>query len=326
MELLLFAERDILERVDEYALYCHYLDKEIIIGAKYHSPIRPASLYDDDPSFGIYERKLGQGPHEFLWKDQAIGKCGDIFDLVVLLYNFETRRKAMDKILHDFCIQECGVMATIPMRTERVYAECTHIEVSSKPFTKTDFTYWKQFNITEQILNRYNTTAVRHFWLTEEQKTPSYPKGLGYSYRIWDKYQLYFPYAYSKRQKFRSNLTNICVPGFLQLQRRGELCIITKSFKDVMCLDSFGYEAVSPRGESILLPQECIAWLKRQYKHVLVLFDNDMKHKGDEYPFPKIYVPKLIDFDKDPSDFCKNHGPHECADMLRQIIGNEINQ
>jgi len=324
---VLFAERDILERVDEYALYCHYLGQEIIIGGKIHSPIRPASLRDDDPSFCIYERTKGDGPHEFLWKDQATGKCGDIFDLLKLLpaHSFQTRRQAMDKILHDFGLLNGELHFPEPVKMERVYAEPTQIEVSSRPFVKRDFNYWGQFNITESILNRYNTTSVRHYWLTEDQKTPSYPKGLGYAYRIWDKYQLYFPYAYQKRQKFRSSLTDICVPGFLQLERRGDLCIITKSFKDVMCLRSFGYEAIAPRGESILLPPECITWATNHYKHVLVLFDNDMKHKGDAYPFPKIYVPHTMPTDKDTSDFCKNHGPHDCAEMLRQIISNECN-
>ena len=97
------------------------------------------------------------------------------------------------------------------------------------------------------------------------------------------------------------------------------MLIITKSMKDVLCLNSFGYEAIAARGENILLPKECIEYMKKRYNRILVLFDNDMKHKGDEYEFDKIYVPRLWDTDKDTSDFCNNHGKHETADMLRQI-------
>ena len=74
MEHLLFSGEDILERVDEYTLYCSYLGFEPLIGAKYISPLRSStdSSVDTDPSFGIYERKYGKGSHEFMWKDQGI--------------------------------------------------------------------------------------------------------------------------------------------------------------------------------------------------------------------------------------------------------------
>jgi hypothetical protein len=109
------------------------------------------------------------------------------------------------------------------------------------------------------------------------------------------------------------------VPGFLQLQYNAPLLIITKSMKDVMVLRSLGYEAISPRGENIMLPPECIEYMKRKYRKILVLFDNDGKHKGDEYEFDKVFVPKLWPNDKDVSDFCYNHGAYETSDMLRSI-------
>lgn len=87
-----------------------------------------------------------------------------------------------------------------------------------------------------------------------------------------------------------------------------------------MHLNSFGYEAIAPRGENIMLPEECIQLVKERYEKVLVLFDNDMKHKGDEYPFEKIYIPQVLPTDKDPTDFCRNHGIQETAEMLSQII------
>jgi hypothetical protein len=90
--------------------------------------------------------------------------------------------------------------------------------------------------------------------------------------------------------------------------------------KDIMCLRSFGYEAVGVRSENTMLTKESIQWLKTNYKRIVVLFDNDGKHKGDEYEFEKVFVPLVLPGDKDTSDFCKNHGPSECADMLRQIL------
>ncbi len=322
-EFILFAEQDILERVDEYSLYCFYLEVDVLIGGKVQSPIRSASNQqeDYDPSFSVFEKRWGTGSHEFIWKDLATGAAGDIFELVRRLFRYETRMQAKMRIMADFGIG--GISdgkQRVFVKKERLYNDFeVNIQISSRPYTKRDYNFWKQFNITDNLLSRYNTTAIRHYWITEDQKTPSYPKGLGYAYRIYDKYQLYFPHVTNKKHKFRHNYTEVCVPGFAQLDRTGELCIITKSMKDVMCLRSFGYEAIGARSENTVLPEVCLEWLKSHYKKVLVLFDNDMKHKGDAYEFEKIYVPQIVKGDKDTSDFCKNHGPSECADMLRQI-------
>jgi len=60
--------------------------------------------------------------------------------------------------------------------------------------------------------------------------------------------------------------------------------------------------------------------MKKRYPNIKILFDNDMKHKGDEYEFEKVYVPKIMSTDKDPTDFCNNHGAQQTAEMLRQIL------
>lgn len=322
-EYLLFAEKEILERVDEYALYSHYLGEHFLIGGTYHSPIRRMRGMNDDvkPSFGIYSRKHGTGVHEFMWKDGALGIYGDIFDLVKILFEFPTRKKAMFKVMADFGIggTSDGQIVTVDFKkVNRRYAPMTDIAVASKPFTHRDITFWNRFNINDRILDRYHVRAMKYFWTFKEQKAPYFPKGLAYSYRINNKYQLYFPggtYDY----KFLTSMDETCILGYEQLNYNTDLCIITKSLKDIMCICSFGYEAVAPRSENILLPPEFIAYLKRKYKRILVLFDNDMKHNGDLYEFEKIYIPKITDKDKDTSDFCDNHGPDECAQMLHQI-------
>lgn len=325
MEYLLYSEADILERVDEYTLYCFYLGYQPMIGAKYHSPIRRAlGLPDDDnPSFGIYESTSRVFvTHEFVWKDGAVGTsgAGDIFKMIQLMYRYKTKREAMIKVMADFKIgghvnDDKPVMQPV----EKVYMEPANITIGERPFKSTDLYYWRKFNVTKPLLERYFVSAVSKYWLVESQVTPKFPKGPCYAYRIWDKYQLYFPQEI-KHRKFRNDWTEACVPGYLQLEYNSPLLIITKAMKDVMTLRSLGYEAISPRGENILVPKECIALMKRKYERILVLFDNDMKHKGAEYEFKKVYVPKLKDTDKDVSDFCNNHGAQKTAEMLRQII------
>lgn len=322
MDYLLWSEEEILERVDEYTLYCSYLDYEPLIGAKYLSPVRSSmgsSKLDTDPSFGIYERKYGKGVHEFMWKDQGLGKHGDIFDLVQNLCKLCTRRQAMQQVLVDAGIIPGEKSHVILDPREKKFMGFANISIASQPFSSRDLAYWSRINVDEALLTRYNVKSIKAYWLYEEQAYPRYPKGLGFAYQIWDKYQLYFPWQ-KKRAKFRTDWIESCVPGFLQLEYSSPLLVITKSYKDVVCLRSFGYEAIAPRGENILLPEECIRYMKTRYERILILFDNDGKHKGDEYEFRKVFVPKIMDTDKDVTDFCTNHGAKATAEMLRQIV------
>lgn len=324
-EYLLFTEKDILERVDEYALYCHYTQEDIVIGGTQHlSPagLRDSAHVDKKPSFGVYERrKHGNGFfNEFMWKDQGTGRFGDIFDLVQAIFNLTTRRDAMFRVMADFGIGgtvTARIMGTRSVTTvERKYADPVDIDIKSRLFDKRDDLYWNNFNVNRDILNMYNIRPISCYWIAESQKTPSFPKGLGYAYPIYDRFKLYFPSA-PREKKFRNNYTEACLEGFQQLQYNSPLLIITKSTKDIMCLRSFGYEAVSPRGENVMVPTPFLDHFKERYERIIILFDNDGKHRGDDYEFEKVFVPLP---DKDASDFCKAHGPTECADMLRQII------
>lgn len=326
MDHLTFNETDILERVDEYTLYCHYLGFEVIIGAKYPCPdgirLSNGKPLDHNPSFGIFERRTGGNlPHEFLWKDQSYGYVGDIFDLVQrTIPGLKTRRDAILYIAAEF-----GFGGTFQGRTsivgihQRKYLDPVKISIKSKPWTTREYLYWDRGNVNAKILNAYYTYVLQCYWMTEAQVVPDIPKSMAFAYRIFDRYQLYFPYITDRSYRFRSDWTEACVPGWHQLQFNSDLCLITKSMKDIQCLRSFGYEAIACRGESVILPAQCIAALKKKYRRILVLFDNDGKHKGDEYEFEKIFVPKIVDTDKDPFDFCDNHGEVQCRKMLKSI-------
>jgi hypothetical protein len=326
MEYLLFQEQDILERVDEYALYCFYLGHTPLIGGKYPSPIRQEIHYNQDtvPSFGIFERKKGNSSYEFLWKDMAANIYGDIFDLIVLLLkSVNSRREAMHLVMSDFGIGGNKVPRVAAAIPERQYLEPIEIQVKSRPFNSRDLLYWGQFGVTEPILKTYTVLPIAAYWMTKSQTKPDFPKVPGYAYREWNLYQLYFPTA-DKYHKFRHNYTDVCVHGFKQLQYNQDLCIITKSRKDVMVMRSLGYEAVSPRSENTPLPQLCIDLLKKRYKRIVVLFDNDGKHNGESYEFPKVYVPlDLRQDDKDVSDYYSHHGKQSTIEMLKSILNGQ---
>ena len=319
LEYLEYSDNDILERVDEYSLYCHYLEFDPLIGKKYSSPLRQG---DNDPSFAIFEKKysLDLTTNEFLWKDQALNLRGpkDIFDLVMIKYDLPNRFKAYIKVCCDFGIGGAdNLNIQSVLFKEPQYLEPINITIKSHKFTTRDLNYWKQYNVSECLLNQFNTTSIECYWMTKTQQYPSYPKGLGFAYRIFNKYQLYFPFQ-EKKRKFRNDWTDVCIPGFAQLSGF-DTCIITKAYKDVICLKSFGYDTIAPRGENIMLPKECIAYLIKRYKRVITLFDNDGKHKAEYYPFEEKHIP-IETGQKDPTDYCSFYGIDATQKLLKELL------
>jgi hypothetical protein len=317
---ILMDENDILERVDEYTLYCHYLQFAPDIGMKYTSPIRPD---DDDPSFGIFPSKYIPN-REYLWKDQAKGVHGDVFKLICLILEYTygecSRFQMLARIKSDFGLGP-AIIDSPPIRVHNYTPkprDPIDITVKTRGMDAADLRFWKQFNIKEELLTLYKVRALQYYWTYKAQSIPKFPNGLAYAYHITPKYKLYFPHQ-RKEFKFRNDLTYKELEGFAQLRYDQDLCIITKSYKDVMCLRSFGYEAVAPRSESILIAPEYMTYLEQRYKRMFILFDNDGKHKADEYKAPKIWVPKESG-EKDITDFCKRYGAQSTAELLKQLV------
>lgn len=326
-DYLSFTESDILERVDEYSLYCHYLGYHLELGSKYLVPtgLRASNnmLADIDESFSVFQKATRlDTPTMLLWKDHGgRGYSGDIFELVKRIYGYSSRYEVIQRIASEFGFGAPWAHEPVPLihleRKQKLVK--IDIAVKSKPWTTRELLFWDRGHIDKKLLMSYDTSVVDIYWTYIGQKKAFKPTGMMFAYWVMDKYQLYSPYA-KKEDKFINDWTPIVVPGFTQLQHNSDLCIITKSLKDVMCLRSFGYESISVRSENVLLPKECIGYLKRKYKKILILFDNDGKHRGDEYEFEKIYVPKIVDTDKDSFDYCDNHGDKETRSMLKSII------
>lgn len=311
---LMVSEENILSYVDEYTLYCFYLEFEPDIKLNYLSPLRPDDQY---PSFGIYpSKKLNR---EYFWKDSGgKGDSGEIFKLIKLLYSYSSTQQVIDRIKCDFNLGGIPDGKEKIIHNTAVIRSDADIRVVSKAFNFMHIAWWQQWNINLAILEKFRVSAINYYWMTAEQKAPIFPGVHSYVYRIRNNYMLYFPNA-ERNKKFRNDLKQFDVLGWEQLTFTTDTLIITKSYKDVMCLYSYGYEAVSPRSENIPMPDGFFSWAESKYKNILVLFDNDMKHRGEWYPYKKVYVP-IESGSKDTSDFTRDFGPILTSQMLKTIL------
>jgi hypothetical protein len=318
---------------DEWSAICYYLSEaygtsfEPELRKAYPSPIRYESDgRDDKPSFSLFEAR--NGICKYIWKDSGINKSGNIFYLVSLLYNFHGEDEVFRKINEDFggdlypITTNSNDRKIIPIIKPPESKEPASIWIKSKEFSKEGLEFWAKYGITKEDLIREDIHEVQYFWTKSPkiQKVPYTPPTLCFAYKIGKYYKLYQPF--NKEFKFISDYPEHYVEGWLQLEYKQDLLVITKSRKDVVVLRSLGYESVSPKSESTMIKAEQMTHLLKSYKRVLILFDNDGKHNGklyqEEYKIPLIFIPTESGF-KDISDFRAGTSREETIKLLKEL-------
>ena len=254
----------ILSKVTEYDIYARYLG-QFKVGFIYNSPFRK----DKNPSFGIFRsKKTGK----LLFKDHGNGECGDVIKFVELYTGITNYNDLLNQIVKDMQITNNTVLHSnkeVEKSTETV------IGVVRQDWTDIDKQYWSQFGITKETLIKFNVSSIKYYLCDGIVKGIYKNENPMYAYKVYDHFKIYRPLA-DKYTKWRNNLTPYDIQGYEQLPKKGDLLIITKSLKDVMCLYEMGYTAISPSSESTFLTPDVIDVLKRRFKRILICFDRDI--------------------------------------------------
>ena len=254
----------ILSKVTEYDIYARYLG-QFKVGFIYNSPFRK----DKNPSFGIFRsRKTGK----LLFKDHGNGECGDVIKFVELYTGITNYNDLLNQIVKDMRITNKTVLKSTK---ESDKSDETVIGVVRQDWTEVDKQYWSQFGISLKTLKKYNVSSIKYYLCDGVVKGVYRDSSPMYAYKVYDRFKIYRPLA-DKYTKWRNNLTGYDIQGFEQLPNKGELLIITKSLKDVMCLYEMGYNAISPSSESTFLTPDVIDALKLRFKRILLCFDRDI--------------------------------------------------
>lgn len=254
----------ILSKVTEYDIYARYLG-QFKIGFIYNSPFRR----DKNPSFGIFRsRKSGK----LLFKDHGSGDCGDVIKFVELYTGLTNYNDILNQIIKDMQITNNTVLHS---NKETTKSTETVIGVVRQDWTEIDKQYWSQFGITKKTLKKFNVNSIKYYLCDGVVKGIYKDSNPMYAYKVYDRFKVYRPLA-DKYTKWRNNLTEYDIQGYEQLPKTGDLLIITKSLKDVMCLYEMGYNAISPSSESTFIPDDVLQSILKRFKRVLLCFDRDI--------------------------------------------------
>lgn len=307
----------LINKYSEEYLYSIYLGYYPDTKKMYKSPFQE----EKTPSFNFYTK---DGKLKF--KDYSSTNTGTVVDLVMILYNLSFI-EALVKIYNDCNGNPNDKIILRPRIIDKLE---TKIEVITKDFTQEDYDYWEQYYFDLNILNKYNIKACNQVWLTTGNKNYLWydykSNNPCYRYIFNKQYKCYKPLETNKTLKWLNKCNNYDnIQGIEQLTK-GDTLIITKSYKDVICFNEFiGIPSIAFHGEGHYIDERVIIWLKKQYKNIFIVYDNDTTGVTQAYKLSKLYnipykyIPSSY-VEKDLSDFIKNHGIKESKKLINKIL------
>lgn len=314
----------ILSKVSEESIMYFYLGVNIT-NKLFCSPIRK----DRHPTCSFFRNSK----NKLIYKDFATSQYLDCWSVVMTLYNC-SYKDALRIVANDFRIIEDPyirknkgkIKTNIPKLEEKEFSK---IQVEIQEFSDLEVKWWARYGITPEILKRFNVFSCKHVFLNDklvaksQQHCPIYGY-YGKKYHGQELWRCYFP----KRTSFRflTNWPTKKIQGYDQLPKEGKVLVITKSMKDVLCLYSMGITAIAPNSETQFLSNNVLEDLKKRFKYIIVLFDNDQtgisfmnKIKKEHPELIYTWIPRKYGA-KDISDFYKMYKKKETINLINKFI------
>ena len=309
--------KDLLDKLTDYDIYSYYVG-QFKIGKLFNSPLRSD---DKNPSFAIFKGMNGG----LFFKDHGSGEGGNAIKFVKLYKNINTKDELERELLR--IVRKMNPNSGNAIRTYSYSVDSgpTDIGIVRQPFTDVDKQYWKQFHISIDTLCKFQVFSIKYFLCNRVVRGTYKETSPMYAYKVDDKFKIYRPLA-SKYTKWRTNLTNRNVQGLSELPvEGGNLLIITKSLKDVMCLYEMGFNAIAASSETTFIPDDILDSLRHKWKNVIMLYDRDKtgmlesRKYSKQYKLDALFVHKRFKA-KDISDAVKDNSYNEVKQWLTQTL------
>jgi len=266
--------KDILSKVSEGDILSHYLGVTSV-PTVINSPIRK----DSKPSFGINS----PDGNKIYWIDLSTKDKGGLFDLLALMWNTD-----FNGVLRQINKDLPNIHSSI---TYRGYSKCnvnsyhsyssnSDLKCKTREWRHYDIAYWESYGITLPWLKYAEVYPVSHKIV--EKDGHQYVFGADkYAYAYVEHkegkvtlkiYQPFNTYGYKWSNKHDSSVISL----WTKVPKTGDKICICSSLKDALCLwCNTGIPCIAPQGEGYKLSDTAVSELKKRYKQVYILFDND---------------------------------------------------
>lgn len=318
---------EILEIVSEADILAYYLGV-MYVPTLICSPFRR----DTRPSLGIFS----PNGTTIRFRDFRTGDSGGIFNLLMMKWGCSFLG-VLQRITADISKIKQGesrVQSSILGKSIKYPSE-SKLQIKIRDWTQDDFNYWESFGISKPWLDFGKVVPISHI-LLERKNEESYIIGAekhAYAYieNKDNKTTLKIYQPFSKTRKWMSKHDSSVWDLWDQLPPSGDKLILTSSRKDALTTwENTGIPSCSLQSESYLPKKSVIDELKKRFKEIYVLYDNDFgrdSNPGREcgkllattFNLKQIELPEEYGC-KDPSDFVHKYG----REQLKQIINHLI--
>ena len=295
-------------RVTTEAEIIHYYLGISSIPCKINSPLR----LDRSPSFGLFSPNGSR----ITWIDFSSGERGGIFDLLGKMWNTNFK-ETLARIYKDFSkfkgtakIEPTGHTPMTPhisTGNNDVIMEC-----KVREWRKHDIEYWGSYGISLEWLKYANVHPISHKIIIKKgQRYVFGADKYAYAYAEFKDgkttLKIYQPYN-KQGFKWSNKHDRSVISLWTKIPPTGDRVCICSSLKDALCLwSNTGIPALAIQGEGYTISDTAVSELKRRFKNVYILLDNDeaglkdAKILASKTRFTNIVLPN-INGAKDVSD------------------------
>ena len=262
----------------------------------------------------------------YKYKDFSSGKGGSAVDLVKDITGL-TYHKACTLVVenyNDFVLHNNGGYDVQKFKQASKYKVSQFV---FRSWTTQDQYFWTQFNIGSKLLDEYCVRPLSYYTMIKDGKELVISGNYIYGYftKGGELYKIYQPKTSDKKfLKIKDHLQ-----GEQHLEQNDYL-IILSSLKDMMSLKSLklsNINVVAPDSENSMIKRDTMEQFIKDYKKVIVMFDNDdagikaMEKYKTTYPAVEIL---LLPMSKDLSDSIKDNGAKAVRDRLVPLINKKL--
>jgi hypothetical protein len=281
---------------------------------------------DKVPSMCIYIDSSGK----YRFKDFSSGYCGDGLNLVMYLFNLQSRGKASFKVLEDYNEYiSNNTYEILDYKPESRYAVSDY---EIRHWTTLDKSYWQIYKLNSTIMGEYNVYPLSFYKMIKEDEgriLDSFTVEANFIYGYFREdgslYKIYTPK--NKDNKFIK--VSDYIQGTDQLKFESKYLIILSSLKDLMCfkiLQIGNTECIAPDSENSVIPSNFMKTYLDKFSKIIILFDNDEAGVKSAKKYKKQYGIDYINLElsKDLSDSIKDHGIDKVRSEVFELLKNKL--
>lgn len=301
---------DILSEVSESDILYHYFGVTHI-PCIISSPLR----VDRRPSFGLYSLN----GKKIYWKDLSRKTEGGLWDLLGEYWGV-SYREVITKVWEDL-----PNIATTNISSNRLgkpkstsfksYNEGTDLQCKVREWLPHDIEYWQSFGISIEWLKYADIYPISHKIVIKDNNRYVFAADkYAYAYveRKEGRVTLKIYQPFNKVYKWSNKHDRSVISLWTKIPETGDKLIICSSMKDALCVwANCGIPCIAIQGEGYGISDTAVSELRRRYKEIYILLDNDEAGLKDGLSlsestgFTNLVLP--------------NYGAKDCSDLFKLL-------